>query len=489
MSRTFESLRFHNYRLWFLSALVANIGTWMQRVAQDWLVLTHLSDDSGIAVGIVTGLQFAPVLFATPLGGLLADRVNRRHLLMATQSALGILAAALGILVLTDTAELWHVYVFALLLGTVSALDNPARMTFVGELVPRQSMANAVGLNGASFNAARLVGPGVAGLMIAAVGPGWVFIINAATFAATILGLALMRTVELIAMPGAPKKKGQLREAVRYVRGRPDIKLIMVVMSVMSALGLNFQLTSAVMAREAFDRGAGEYGLLGSILAIGSLTGALLAARRSRPRLRLVVGSVFFFGACMGLSALMPSYWLYAVSGIPVGFFATTAMNSANATVQLSTSPQVRGRVMSLYMMVFLGSTPIGSPLVGWIAETFGARWSVGVGAIASMAVALWSLWYAYRHWDVHLTYQRHPRPHLLVESGRLDDAEPESRGAANGSGEAEAGDATNRADHATPEDNADENGKDMAEDDDRTGKAKSDDDDEWPLERPEPRS
>lgn len=424
MSRTFESLGYRNYRLWFLSALVANVGTWMQRVAQDWLVLTHLSDDSGLAVGIVTGLQFAPILFVTPLGGVLADRINRRHLLMATQCALGVLAAALGVLVLTDTAQLWHVYVFALLLGAVSALDNPARMTFVGELVPRQVMANAVGLNGASFNAARLVGPGVAGLMIAAVGPGWVFIINAASFAVTILGLMLMRTADLIVMPTAARTKGQIREAIRYVRGRKDISLIMVVMTVMAGLGLNFQLTSAVMAREVFDQGAGQYGMLGSILAIGSLSGALLAARRRQPRLRLMLGSVFLFGAFMGLSALMPSLWLYAISGIPVGFFATTAMNSANTTIQLTTAPEVRGRVMSLYMMMFLGSTPIGSPLVGWIAEQFGARWSVGVGAIASMGVALWALWYARRHWDVHVRYRLRLRPHLLVETGTADPQE-----------------------------------------------------------------
>lgn len=416
MSRTFESLGYRNYRLWFLSALVANVGTWMQRIAQDWLVLTHLSDDSGFAVGIVTGLQFLPILFVTPLGGLLADRVNRRYLLMATQGALGVLAAALGILVLTDTAQLWHVYVFALLLGAVSALDNPARMTFVGELVPRRSMANAVGLNGASFNAARLVGPGLAGLMIAAVGPGWVFIINAVTFAVTILGVAVMRTSELIPMPTASRKKGAMREAVRYVRGRPDIILIMVVMTVMSAFGLNFQLTSAVMARSEFGRGAEEFGALGTIMAIGSLTGALLAARRSQPMLRLVLGSVFAFGLCMGISAVMPSFWLYAVSGVLVGFFATTAMNSANATIQLSTEPEVRGRVMSLYMMVFMGTTPLGSPFVGWVAEQFGARWSVALGAVASMSVAVWALWFARRHWDVHVQYRIRRRPHLLVE-------------------------------------------------------------------------
>lgn len=418
MSRTFESLGFRNYRWWFFSALIANIGTWMQRIAQDWLVLTHLSDDSGLAVGIVTGLQFLPILFVTPLGGLLADRMNRRHLLIATQGAMGVLAAALGALVFTDTVQMWHVYVFALLLGAVSALDSPARMVFVGELVPRQSMANAVGLNGASFNAARLIGPGVAGFLIAAVGAGWVFMINAASFAVTIVGLLVMTKSELISMPQAKRAKGAMREAVRYVRGRPDIILLMVVMTVMSAFGLNFQVTSAVMARQVFDRGADGFGMLGSILAIGSLAGALLAARRSQPMLRIVLGAVFAFGASMAISAVMPTYWSYAFSGILVGFFSTTAMNSANATIQLSTEPEVRGRVMSLYQMVFMGTTPIGSPLIGWIAEEFGARWSVGIGAIASMTVVLWAVWFARKHWDVHVRYRVRPRPHLFVEAG-----------------------------------------------------------------------
>lgn len=419
MNRTFASLSFYNYRLWFFSALVANVGTWMQRIAQDWLVLTHLSDDSGLAVGIVTGLQFLPILFITPFGGLLADRVNRRRLLIATQASLGVLAAALGAMVILDVAELWHVYVFALLLGVVSAVDAPVRQTFVAELVPTSSMANAVGLNGASFNTARLIGPGIAGLLIAAVGPGWVFIVNALTFGATIFGLTMMRQSELIELPSASRRKGQLVEGLRYVRGRSDIMVIMLVMTVTGMLGLNFQLTSAVMAREVFDQGAGEFGFLGSILAIGSLTGALMAARRRNPRVGLVVGSAFMFGASLGLSAILPTFWAYAISGIPVGFFAATMMNAANTTIQLSTTPEMRGRVMSLYMMVFMGTTPIGSPLVGWVAETFGARWSVGVGAIASMmAAALAALWVR-KHWNIEVRYHLRSRPHLVIEGPR----------------------------------------------------------------------
>src|SRR5690625_3392057 len=282
--------------MWFIGALIANIGTWMQRIAQDWLVLTELTDNSGFAVGIVTALQFIPTIFLTPVAGVLTDRLNRRRILIFTQTALGVLAAALGAMVLAGVAELWHVYVFALLLGVVSAFDAPARQVFVSELVPGPQLANAVGLNSASFNAARLIGPAVAGLGIAAVGTGWIFIFNAATFAATIGAMLAMRVADLRTPPPNPRAKGQLREGLAYVRHRSDIVTIMATIFIVSALGMNFQLTSAVMAREVFERGAGEYGLLGSIMAIGSLAGALAAARRTRPRVRLVLGSAFGFG-------------------------------------------------------------------------------------------------------------------------------------------------------------------------------------------------
>lgn len=437
MSRTFASLAYRNYRYWFYSALIANVGTWMQRVAQDWLVLTDLTDDSGFAVGLVTGLQFAPTLFITPFGGLLADRVNRRKLLIATQAAMGLLAAVLGWLVIAGVAQLWHVYVLAFLLGVVSAIDSPVRQTFVAELVPLGVMPNAVGLNGASFNAARLVGPAAAGLLIAAVGAGWAFVANAVSFLATIIGLLLMRQSELIKLPHAPRERGQLRAGVRYTLHRTDILVIMAVMALVSMFGLNFQLTSAVMARQAFDRGASEYGALSSIMAIGSLAGALLAARRRNPRVILVIGSAFLFGLSMCVAAVLPSYWAYAIAGIPVGFFAATMMNSANTTIQLSTAPEMRGRVMSFYMMVFLGSTPIGSPIVGWIAETFGARWSVAVGGIVSIAVALVAALWTMRHWDVQVRYSLRHRPHLVIDGPReraashrttLTDAPPPSQ-------------------------------------------------------------
>lgn len=415
---TFASLSFRNYRLWFAGALVANVGTWMQRVAQDWLVLTQLSDESGVAVGITTALQFAPFLVVAPYAGVIADRVDRRKLLMATQAAQGVLAAALGVLVLLGHAQLWQVYVFAGLLGVVAAIDAPVRQTFVAQLVPASRLSNAVGLNSASFNAARLIGPGVAGLLIAWVGTGWVFVINAVSFAATIGALLAMRVSELQPMPSAPRAKGQLRAGVGYVRRRSDILLIMVVVGVVSTFGLNFQLTSAMMARTEFGRGAGEYGVLGSVLAIGSLAGALLAARRERPRVRLVIGSAFAFGLATGAMALMPSYLTYALASIPVGLASLTMMTAANATIQMSTDPAMRGRVMALYMMVFQGATPVGSPVVGWIGEAFGARWAIGIGSITALLVAAGAALWARRAWDVRVRYHVVERPHLEVVHG-----------------------------------------------------------------------
>lgn len=415
MSATFSSLTFRNYRLWFAGALVANIGTWMQRVGQDWLVLTELTDDSGVAVGITTALQFGPTLVLSAWAGLLADRFDRRRLLVATQVAQGLLAAGLGVLVLSGHAQLWQVYAFAGLLGCVSAVDQPVRQTFVAELVPAGRLSNAVGLNSASFNAARLVGPGLAGLLIAAVGTGWVFVINAVSFAATIVSITAMRRAELYPMPSAPRAKGQIREGIAYVRSRSDIVVIMVVVGVVSTFGLNFQLTSALMARTEFGRGAQEYGVLGSVLAIGSLTGALLAARRDRPRVRLVIGAAFAFGVATGVLALMPTYLTFAIACIPVGLASLTMMTAASSAIQMSTDPSVRGRVMSLYMVVFLGATPVGSPVVGWIGETFGARWAIGVGSLSALLVSIGAAWWARTHWNVRVRYHVAGRPHVEV--------------------------------------------------------------------------
>jgi MFS family permease len=394
VSPTFRSLSIHNYRLWASGAIVSNTGTWMQRIAQDWLVLTVLTDNSGTAVGITTGLQFAPTLLLAPAAGALADRVDRRKVLIATQTALGVLALALGVLVISGVAQLWHVYLLALLLGTVSAVDAPARQAFVSELVPTQDLPNAVGLNSASFHAGRLIGPGIAGLLIHWFGTGPVFLINAVSFAAVVTSLTRMRIGELRPAPRRERGGHPIREGLAYVRHRRDILLTMVIVGMVGTFGLNFQVTTALMARLVFHKGAGEYGLLGSVMAIGSLAGALLAARREHPRLRLVVGATIAFGVFATIAALMPTYELFALALIPVGLSSLTLMTAANASVQLSTEPAMRGRVMALYMAVFMGGTPIGSPIIGWIGEHVGARWTIVLGGVVALvtaaAVVLW---------------------------------------------------------------------------------------------------
>ncbi len=425
MGSIFSSLRLFNYRIWFFGALVANVGTWMQRVAQDWLVLAVLPEGSAVHVGIVTGLQFLPVIFISPLAGLIADRVDRRKMLITTQAAMGLLALGLGALVLLGTATVFHVYFFALALGVFSAFDAPARQVFVSDIVPASSLANAVALNSASFNAARLVGPGVAGLLIAAVGTGWVFVINAITFAATIGAMLAMRANQLQQREPTKRAKGQLREGLAYVRGRSDIITIMIVVFLVGGLGLKFQLTSAAMAHDEFGMGAGEYGVLGSVLAIGSLFGALMAARRKRPRLRLVLAAAFGFGVSSALMAVMPTYELFAISAIPVGFFSLTMLTSANAAIQTTTDPAIRGRVMSLYLVVFFAGNPVGGPIVGWIAETWGARWSIGVGAVTAILVSVIAALVTAKREEVRVRYRLRQRPHLVLQH-RNESLEPE---------------------------------------------------------------
>ncbi|MDR1293720.1 MAG: MFS transporter, partial [Bifidobacteriaceae bacterium] len=318
MHSTFASLTIRNYRLRFCGGIVGNTGTWMQRVAQDWLVLTQLTDDSGLAVGVVTALQFGPSLVFSPFAGLVADRLPKRTILMVTQAAQAVLAIIIGGLVLADAVALWHVCVLAGLLGVVTAFDAPANQTFVGQLVPGHLLANAVALNAASFNVSRMLGPALAGLLMGVVGAGWVFLINGISFAAPIIALAMIHQRDLRLTASVTRAKGQIRAGFGYIAHRADIMVIFVVIGVVSCLGLNSQLTMAVMAREEFGRGAGEYGILGSLFAVGALVGSLLAARRSRPRVRLVVGAAFAFGLASGVSALAPTYWFYAIWGAVV---------------------------------------------------------------------------------------------------------------------------------------------------------------------------
>lgn len=354
MSKTFASLRYVNYRYWFAATLVASTGTWLQRVAQDWYVLTVLTDHDSTQVGVVTALQFLPIILFSASAGVLADRVPGRRLLQATQAGIGLVSLVIGIVVVTGTGELWHQYALAFVSGTISAFDTPARQAFVGELVPREKMANAVALNATAFHAARLIGPASAGLFIEWWGVGPVFLIDAGMFAAPVIALALMRADRFYPRTLAPRARGQLRESLAYVRGRTDIRIILVLIFVVSALGMNFQMTSALMATTVFGKDAGSFGILSSFMAVGSIMGATGAARRT-PRLRTIVLGAAFYGAAEIALGLSPSYWFFALMSIPTGFGMLTMNTSANALIQTRTDPDKRGRVMALYSLVFLG--------------------------------------------------------------------------------------------------------------------------------------
>lgn len=416
---TFRSLRGFNYRTWAIGALVSNVGTWMQRTAQDWIVLTHLTHHNATAVGVVMSLQFGPQVLFLPWTGFAADHFDRRKLLFATQAAMGALATGLGILTVAGVVQLWHVYVFAFLLGSVTAFDAPARQTFVSDLVAEVDLSNAVALNSTSFNAARMIGPAVAGLLIAAVGSGWVFLINAASFAAVLCSLALLRAGELHPRSRAARTRGSLVEGFRYVWKRPDLKAVLLMLFLIGTFGLNFPIFISTMAVSVFHKGAGQFGLLTSVMAIGSVAGALLAARRERPHITLLFGGAAVFGLGFTLAAFMPNYWLFGLALAVIGVSAQTFTTTVNGTVQLSTDPAMRGRVMAILLAIALGGTPIGAPFVGWVADTFGPRWALGVGAAAGFAAAVVGLRY--------LTTYRHLR--VRVDAARLrwtfDDREP----------------------------------------------------------------
>jgi MFS family permease len=420
---TFAALAVRNYRLFASGSLVSNVGTWMQRVAQDWLVLT-LTGSAG-ALGITTGLQFLPLLLFSPIAGVIADRYSKRKVLVVTQVVLAITAGTLGLLAVTGLVQAWHVYVLAFLFGAAAAFDAPARQAFVNEMVGPDQITNAVGLNSASFNLGRVIGPAVAGGLIAWLGSGvtatgWVILLNAVSYLAVILSLTRMHSEELTPAVPLPRARGQLRDGLRYVRSRPDIMLVMAVVFCAGTFGLNFQMTTALMATEVYGKGAGEYGVLGSILAIGSITGSLLAARRVGARQRLVVVAAIAFGAAVTVAGLMPSYLTFAVFLPVCGISAMTMMTSANSFVQLSSADHVRGRVMALYMAIFMGGTPIGAPALGWIAEQYGARWTLVGGGLLTMLGVVGSAIVFGRRQHVVVEPRMRPLPHFHVAASHV---------------------------------------------------------------------
>ena len=414
----FASLRVRNYRLFASGQVVSLTGTWMQRVAQDWLVL-NLSHNSGTAIGITTGLQFAPVLLFGMYGGVIADRYSKRRVLIITQVVMGAFALVLGLLDLSGAVQLWHVYALAFSLGIASAIDAPVRQAFVTELVGPSLLPNAISLNSATFNTARVLGPAAAGLLIAATGTSWVFLINAASFVAVLTGLFAMRDDDLFAGKPVARRRGAVREGLAYVRKRPELVAITGLVFVVGTLGFNFQLTSALLVKNTFHHGAGSYGIISATYAFGALLGALASARRAKAaRRRLVFVAAASYGVIEILAGLMPSYWAFFALLIPFGFATLTFSTAANTTVQLAASPAMRGRVMALYLIVFLGGTPIGSPLIGWIAEVAGPRWSLITGGVASAAAAVVAAIYLARR--ERLVVEPHlirRRPHVHVRA------------------------------------------------------------------------
>jgi MFS family permease len=384
----FRSLGNPNYRLWAGGAIVSNVGTWMQRIAQDWLVLTQLTQHSASAVGVVMALQFGPQLLFLPWTGFAADHLNQRKLLMATQASMSALALILGVLTVTGVVQLWHVYIFAFLLGTAAAFDAPVRQTFVAELVGDEDLHNAVALNSTSFNAARMVGPAVAGLTIAAFGTGWAFLANGVSFLAVLISLSLLQVSQLRPRIRATRSKGSFLEGFRYVWGRPDLTAILAMLFLVGTFGLNFPIFISTMAVRVFHTDARGFGLLSSIMAVGSLSGALHAASRDRIGFRSLLISAGVFGLGCTLAALAPNYWLFAAALAMIGVAALTLTNGTNSLMQLSTEPAMRGRVMAIRVAVALGCTPLGAPPVGWVADHFGPRWALGVGAASGFAAA-----------------------------------------------------------------------------------------------------
>lgn len=387
MTAMFTALAVPNYRIYASGALVSNVGTWLQSTAQAWLVLELTG--SGTALGTTLALQTLPFLLLSPMAGLLADRIPKRKLMVWMQFAMALPSAIMGIMAVAGVAAPWHVYTLAFLFGAGRALEAPARQSFVSEMVDKPRLSNAVSLNSASFNSGRLIGPGLAGLLIAllgsgAVATGWVILGNAISYGFVLLALALMDGSKLHTPPVSPRSKGQIHDAVRYVRSRADLMLLFSCVLILGVCGMNFQVTSALMATQAFGKGAGEFGILGSIMAVGSLAGALLAAGRTRPRLRFVVGAGLAFSFAQTASGLMPTYETYAAILPLVGLSVLTTITTANALIQMTSSPSMRGRVVALYLMVFLGSAPLGAPVIGAIGEYMGARWALVISGLAA---------------------------------------------------------------------------------------------------------
>jgi MFS family permease len=386
-STTFAALRVPNFRIYLSAHAIASTGTWMQNIALEWLVL-ELSG-SPAAVGIAMACQFLPMLLIGMYGGVIADRYPKRVVLMVTQTLNGLLSGALAVLTITGHVRVEHVYLFALAAGLVFVVDNPTRQVFVNEVVPQQYVRNAIALNAAVFQTSRLVGPAVAAVMIATVGTGWAFAANALSYLAPLAGLLLIRSADLLPTPAVERAPGQLRSALRYVVARPHVAWTIVLVGVVGTFGLKFPVVLTAMADETFAGGAQLYGLFNVVLAVGSVAGALVAGGRTHTRLRTIVLAGAAFGAAQFAAALAPGLGVFLVALVAMGMVNLAFQAMANSSVQSWVDPEVRGRVMGLYMLAFVGGTPLGGPVIGWITDAFGARVGMAVCGLLPLLAAV----------------------------------------------------------------------------------------------------
>ena len=381
-----------NYRIYLVGQSISLCGTWMQTVAQAWLVLKITG--SGTALGFVVALQFLPVLLFGPWGGVIADRMPKRRLLLITQVAFGLLALLLGVLTATGVVTLWMVYVVALCFGMVTALDNPARQTFVLEMVGREHLPNAVMLNTVNINMARVIGPALAGLIIAIIGIAPCFFLNAASYVAVVVALLMMTVSELRPLPEQPRAKGQLREGFAYVWSSPKLRTPLLMMAIVGTLAYEFQVILPLVAKYTFGGDAATYGIMTGAMGLGAVIGGLFTASRQQTGDGPLIKATLLFGALIIVAALMPSLALMVVLLVGVGAGSVTFLARANSTMQLRADPAFQGRVMALWAVAFLGTTPIGGPIIGWIGQNIGPRWGMVVGGLATLFAGVWG-WYA----------------------------------------------------------------------------------------------
>ncbi len=401
MIRSFRSLANPDYRLWAGGSLISNVGTWFQRIAQDWLVLTQLTHHSATTVGLVMALQALPTLLLLPLTGAAADNRDRRRLLIATQAALGILALALGVLTLTHRIALWQVFVIALLFGCVTAFDGPARQTFVADLVADEHLSNAVALNATTFNVARMIGPALAGALIAAFGTGWAFMVNGASFVAVLCSLLFVRPAIRAGRAPGPRPRpprGQFAEGLRYARSRSDLRAVLAMTFLIGTFGLNYPIFVSTMAVTVFRSGASRYGSLMAVMAVGAIVGALQAARRDSPTVVSLLAASALFGVALLAASACPDLWLFGVALAVAGGASVSFTTSTGSFLQIASDRGMRGRIASLRLALGLGGTPIGAPAMGWAADRFGPRVALALGALSGIAAAAIGLRYLARH-------------------------------------------------------------------------------------------